>query len=120
MTRETAAEENATSYFPLLDRIADGAFDDIVTDKELYDRFLQIVRNDGHLTTPEGLASFKLSLAIRSAAPRIQAHYQYYNTSVEPSLMVAQDTVCPVWVHSDGKQYCSSTMERAQQDAGEV
>lgn len=120
-SRETAAEENSTSYFPLLDRIADGAFDDAGTEKELYDRFLKIVHEDGHLRTPESLSSFKLSLAIRSAAPRIQAHYQYYNTSVRHSLMAAQDAACPVWVHSDGKQYCSSTLERAQQDvAGEL
>lgn len=115
-TRETAAEENSTAYFPLLDRVADGAFEDAITDKELYDRFLQVVHEDGHLRTPESLSSFKLSLAVRSSAPRIQAHYQYYNTSVQQSLMAAQDAACPVWVHSDGKQYCSSAMERAQQD----
>ncbi|KAF9891720.1 hypothetical protein FE257_003201 [Aspergillus nanangensis] len=113
---ETAAEENSTSYFPLLDRIAEGAFDDTVSDKHVYDRFLQIVHEDGHLRTPETLSSFKLSLAIRSASPRISAHYQYYNASVQHSLMAAQDAACPVWVHSEGKQYCSSTMERAQQD----
>lgn len=119
--RETAAEENSTSYFPLLDRVADGTFDNALTDKELYDRFLKVVYEDGYLKSPEGLSSFKLSLAIRSAAPRIEAHYQFYNTSVQHSLMAAQDAVCSVWVHSDGKQYCSPDMERAQQDvAGDV
>ncbi|GFF45487.1 UDP-glucose:glycoprotein glucosyltransferase [Aspergillus udagawae] len=113
---ETAAEENATSYFPLLDRIAEGTFDDATTEKQLYDRFLQVVYDDGHLSTPELLSSFKLSLAIRSTAPRITAHYQFYNASVQHSLMAAQDAACPVWVHSEGKQYCSSSMERAQQD----
>ncbi|KAF7160006.1 hypothetical protein CNMCM5623_005552 [Aspergillus felis] len=113
---ETAAEENSTSYFPLLDRIAEGTFDDATTEKQLYDRFLQVVYDDGHLSTPELLSSFKLSLAIRSAAPRITAHYQFYNASVQHSLMAAQDAACPVWVHSEGKQYCSSLMERAQQD----
>ncbi|EAW23905.1 putative UDP-glucose:glycoprotein glucosyltransferase [Aspergillus fischeri NRRL 181] len=113
---ETAAEENSTSYFPLLDRIAEGTFDDATTEKQLYDRFLQVVYDDGHLSAPELLSSFKLSLAIRSAAPRITAHYQFYNASVQHSLMAAQDAACPVWVHSEGKQYCSSSMERAQQD----
>ncbi|CAI7585043.1 unnamed protein product [Penicillium pancosmium] len=114
--RESAAEENATSYFPLLDRIAGGSFEDAITEKELYDRFLQVVHEDGHLRTAESLSSFKLSLAIRSSAPRIQAHYQFYNTSVQQSLMAAQDAACPVWVHYEDKQYCSSAMERAQQD----
>ncbi|KAJ5103763.1 hypothetical protein N7532_004292 [Penicillium argentinense] len=113
---ESAAEENATSYFPLLDRIAAGAFDDVFTEKELYDRFLQVVHEDGHFRTAESLSSFKLSLAIRSSTPRIQAHYQFYNTSVQQSLMVAQDAACPVWAHYEDKQYCSSTLERAQQD----
>lgn len=30
--------------------------------------------------------------------------------------MVAQDAACPVWVHFDGKQYCSPALDRAQQD----
>lgn len=119
--RETAAQENSTSYFPLLDRIAEGAFDYAVTEKDLYSRFLQVVREDGHLATPERLSSFQLSLALRSAAPRVEAHFQFYNTSVQHLLMAAQDAVCPIWIHADGKQYCSSTMERAQQDvAGEM
>ncbi|OQE46616.1 hypothetical protein PENCOP_c001G06204 [Penicillium coprophilum] len=113
---ESAAEENSTSYFPLLDRIADGTFDDLTTEKELYDRFLTVVKDDGHIKTPESLSSLKLSLSLRSSAPRIEAHFQFYNTSVQQSLMVAQDAVCPVWVHTEGKQYCSSAMERAQQD----
>ncbi|KAJ5338363.1 hypothetical protein N7452_005091 [Penicillium brevicompactum] len=113
---ESAAEENSTSYFPLLDRIADGVFEELTTEKELYDRFLTVVQDDGHLRSPESLSSFKLSLSLRSSAPRIEAHYQFYNTSVQQSLMVAQDAVCPVWVHLEDKQYCSSAMERAQQD----
>lgn len=87
-----------------------------MTEKELYDRFLKVLQDDGHLKDPESLSSFKFALSIRSAAPRIQAHYQYYNTSVQPFLVAAQDAACPVWVHFEGKQYCSSALERAQQD----
>ncbi|KAJ5137450.1 hypothetical protein N7526_003683 [Penicillium atrosanguineum] len=93
---ESAAEENSTAYFPLLDRIADGAFEDAITEEDLYKRFLRVIHEDGHLRTAESLSSFKLSLA--------------------QSMMAAQDAACPVWVHSEGKQYCSSAMERAQQD----
>ncbi|PCH03602.1 UDP-glucose:Glycoprotein Glucosyltransferase [Penicillium occitanis (nom. inval.)] len=113
---ETAAQENATAYFPLLDRIASGFFEDATNDKDLYESFLQVLIQDKHLANKESLDSFKFALAIRSAAPRIQAHYQYYNTSVTSTLGTAQDAACPVWVHWDGKQYCSSTLERAQQD----
>ncbi|QKX56539.1 uncharacterized protein TRUGW13939_03644 [Talaromyces rugulosus] len=112
---ETAAEENSTAYFPLLDRIAQGAFESATTEQDLYHRFLQVLRDDGHLADAESLDSFKLALSIRSAAPRIQAHYQYYDSSVQSTLAAAQDAACPVWVHLDGKQYCSPTLERAQQ-----
>jgi UDP-glucose:glycoprotein glucosyltransferase len=100
----------------LLDRIADGTFEDLTTEQELYDRFLTVIQEGGHLRTPESLSSFKLALSVRSSAPRIEAHYQFYNTTVQQSLGAAQDAVCPVWVHLEGKQYCSSTLERAQQD----
>lgn len=113
--RETAAEENSTAYFPLLDRIAQGTFEGASSEKELYHQFLRVLRDDGHLADAESLDSFKLALSIRSAAPRIQAHYQYYNSSVQSTLAAAQDAACPVWVHMDGKQYCSPTLERAQQ-----
>ncbi|KAL8951110.1 MAG: hypothetical protein Q9222_002882 [Ikaeria aurantiellina] len=116
---ETAAEENSTAYFPLLDRIAEGRFLDCTTDEELYTLFLQVLQDDGHITTPEALSSLQFALSIHSAAPRIEAHYQYYNTSVEPSLMVAQDAACPVWVYFDGKQHCSPALDRAQQDVEE-
>lgn len=118
--RETAAEENSTAYFPILDRIAEGRFADCNSDQELYNTFLQILREDGHITDAEALSSFQFALSIHSAAPRIEAHYHYYDTSVEPSLMIAQDAACPVWVHFDGKQYCSPALDRAQQNTGSL
>ena len=116
--RETAAEENSTAYFPILDRIAEGRFVDCNSDQELYSTFLEVLQDDGHITNPEALSSFQFALSIHSAAPRIEAHYHYYDTSVEPSLMIAQDAACPVWVHFEGKQYCSPALDRAQQDVG--
>ncbi|KGY14588.1 hypothetical protein PABG_12541 [Paracoccidioides brasiliensis Pb03] len=112
---ETAADENSTSYFPLLDHIAEGAFTEITTERDLYERFTQILQDNGHLTDAESISSFKFALSLRSTAPRIEAHYQYYHTSVEPSLVVAQDAVCTVWVYYDGYQYCSPSLKYAQQ-----
>ncbi|KAI1483752.1 glycosyltransferase family 24 protein [Daldinia eschscholtzii] len=109
---ETAAGENATSYFPLLDRIADGAFADAKTDKELYEKFLQILKQDGHMESAEALSTFKLALSMRSAAPRIEAHYQYYDTAVAPSLEKAK-TDCAEWVLMSGNQYCSASLAHA-------
>ncbi|KPI35241.1 UDP-glucose:glycoprotein glucosyltransferase [Cyphellophora attinorum] len=112
---ETAAAENPSSYFPLLDRIAQGTFADVSTERELYNKFVSVLDQDGLLPDAEALSSFKFALSLHEAAPRIQAHLQHYNTSVQPNMMAAQDAVCPVWVHFDGQQYCSPTLDRAQQ-----
>ncbi|KAJ9611233.1 killer toxin resistant protein [Cladophialophora chaetospira] len=113
--RETAALENSSSYFPLLDRIADGVFTEIQTEQELYTTFLEVLQHEGHISSPESLSSFKFALALHAAAPRVEAHFQYYNTSVQPHMMAAQDAVCPIWVYLDGEQFCSPALDRAQQ-----
>lgn len=105
--RETAAEENGTVYYPILDRVSQGYFDKYVTEQELYTAFVDLLHNDGHITEPEALASFEFALSVRSAAPRIEAHYQFYNTSVEPSLLAEQTDACGIWISFGGKQYCS-------------
>jgi UDP-glucose:glycoprotein glucosyltransferase len=80
-------------------------------EKELYTKFLELLQSDGHITDPETLASFKFALSVRSAAPRIQAHYQYYRTAVEPSLQADQGKHCRLWVSLNGKQYCSPDLD---------
>lgn len=95
--------------------MADGAFEHATTDQELYNTFVELLQQDGHFPDPISLSSFKFALSLHAAAPRIQAHYQYYTSAVEPSMMAAQDAACPVWVHLDGQQYCSPELERAQQ-----
>ncbi|KAL2404705.1 UDP-glucose:glycoprotein glucosyltransferase [Exophiala dermatitidis] len=112
---ETAALENSSSYFPLLDRIAEGVFAELQTEQELYNKFIDVLQHDGHISSPESLSSFKFALALHAAAPRVEAHFQYYNSSVQPHFMAAQDAVCPVWVYLDGQQYCSPELDRAQQ-----
>ncbi|KAH6721098.1 UDP-glucose:glycoprotein glucosyltransferase-domain-containing protein [Leptodontidium sp. 2 PMI_412] len=113
---ETAGNENATSYFPLLDRIADGYFSKAATDKELFEKFVQVLKDDGHMLSPETLSSWQFALSMRASAPRIEAHYQYYHTAAEPSLKAEQETSCPVWVLFNGKQYCSPALDTAHGD----
>ncbi|KAF2730093.1 UDP-glucose:glyco protein glucosyltransferas-like protein [Polyplosphaeria fusca] len=110
---ETAAGENATAYFPILDRIAEGYFDGANTDFDLYSRFIELLDGDGHVKDPATLSSFQLALSVRSAAPRIEAHYQFYNTSVEPSLETEAKKTCDTWVSFGGKQYCSPQLDES-------
>ncbi|KAI8939197.1 hypothetical protein NX059_005027 [Plenodomus lindquistii] len=108
---ETAAEENATAYYPILDRVSQGYFDEKDTEQDLHTAFVELLRSDGHITEPEALASFNFALSVRSAAPRIEAHYQFYKTSVAPSLTAEQTRACEIWVSFHGKQYCSPHLE---------
>jgi UDP-glucose:glycoprotein glucosyltransferase len=109
---ETAAEENATAYFPLLDTIADGYFDSASTDQELYTEFREVLQKDGHLSRAEDLSSFDLALSIHSAAPRIQAHFQYYNTSAASAAKDGDNKECETWawVPFTGQRFCSPDM----------
>jgi UDP-glucose:glycoprotein glucosyltransferase len=65
---------------------------------------------DGHVTQPEALSTFKLALAMRSAAPRIEAHYQYYTTGVEPKMEPSAQDRCEAWVLFNGARHCSTTL----------
>ncbi|RAL62043.1 hypothetical protein DID88_002530 [Monilinia fructigena] len=107
---ETAATENVSSYFPLLDRIADGYFAKASTDKDLYEKFIQVLKEDGHMNA-EALSSYQLALSMRVAAPRIEAQFQYYHTAAEASIKTEKDSSCPTWVLFNGHQYCSPTLD---------
>jgi UDP-glucose:glycoprotein glucosyltransferase len=65
------------------------------------------------MSDPETLSSYQFALSMRSSAPRIEAHYQFYHTAVEPSLKANEETSCPVWVLFNGKQYCSPALDEA-------
>lgn len=106
-------QENPSSYFPILDRIADGYFSKATTDKELYETFVELLQKDGHIPSAESLSTFKLALSTRSAAPKVEAHYQYYQTGVEPSLKQDQDG-CSNWILWEGQQYCSASLDQAR------
>ncbi|KXJ89341.1 UDP-glucose:glyco protein glucosyltransferase [Microdochium bolleyi] len=109
---ETAAGEDANAYFPLLDEIAAGAFVGAETDKALYERFLEVLAKKNLVRGPEGLSTFKLALALRASAPRIEAHYQYYTTTVAPSVLEG-GLDCDNWILFSGHAHCSSSLDRA-------
>ena len=80
----------------------------------MYKIFEHALRDGGHITTKEAISTFNLALSLRTAAPRIEAHYQYYSTAVESSVA---DSNCEVWVLLDNKQYCEPGMESAVKDS---
>ena len=105
--RETVASEHSSSYFPLLDRIASGAFANKTTDRDLYEEFLRISHAEGFLLDPRDLSSFNLALSLRAAAPRIEAHYHYYENTLVPRMGKMFDPTCKAWVLWSSKQTCA-------------
>lgn len=110
---ETAAAENSSAYFPLLDRIAAGSFASASTDAALYSEVLNVLQQEGSISSSEALSTFKLALSLRSAAPRIEAHYQHYTTAVAPAV---DDSECVNWVLLEGNQYCTPELDKVNRD----
>nr|OQO31437.1 hypothetical protein B0A51_02148 [Rachicladosporium sp. CCFEE 5018] len=109
---ETTAEENATSYFPLLDRIAEGHFDSAKNDEELYTQFRQTLQDDGHLSRAEDLSSFDLAMSLHSTAPRIEAHYQHFQTAARSDAEHEADCEAFIDVPYGAYRFCSPTLDR--------
>lgn len=104
--RETAAVENPDIFWPLLDSLSQPELGTYATEKEYYERVLQLL-GDEFLSDPVTLGSFELGLSLHTAAPKIEAYYQFYNTSVVPSLGGKYHNSCETWVYWRGEQICS-------------
>ena len=97
--------ENTTVFWPLLDSLADLNLGPEITEREFYERVLRTLK-DEFLSDPVTLGSFELGLSLHIAAPKIEAYYQYYRSSVVPSVGESYDDACEAWVHFDGRQIC--------------
>lgn len=64
------------------------------------------------MSSPDALSTFKFALSLRSAAPRVEAHYQYYDTAVEPSTEKLKEK-CPEWILLNRKQHCSPSLDES-------
>ena len=105
MIRETAAVENYSIFWPLLDSLTQPELAECDNAKEYYEKAIRILQTD-YMTDPVVLGSFELGLSLHTAAPKIEAYYQFYETSVVPSL-TEYDESCQSWVYWRGKQICS-------------
>lgn len=103
---ETAAVENPDIFWPLLDSLSQPELGTYETEKEYYEKVLESLGNE-FLSDPVTLGSFELGLSLHTAAPKIEAYYQFYNTSVVPSLEGNYYTACETWVYWRGQQICS-------------
>ncbi|KAH6571327.1 hypothetical protein BASA62_003940 [Batrachochytrium salamandrivorans] len=124
---EFSAEEIGGSAVPFLSMLsADGLLSSDVKPKQIYEALFigdttkdaiqgvdSFVETPGpkilqFLSSPASLGLAKLSLAIHSTAPRIQAHYRFYMQTVVPLQKKTRfDPSCPVWANWAGRQICS-------------
>ena len=82
---ESAAAENASSYFPLLRSISSERipFSSSVTDQHLYSHFRKLLQDDAHIVDPAALDSWDFAVATRTTAPLIETNFQFWRTVVD-------------------------------------
>ena len=47
---------------------------------------------------------------------QLHQEYQFYNTTVEPTLKSQTDKGCETWLHFNGQQYCDSDLASSSGD----
>ena len=74
------------------------------------------MQDDGHISRTEDLSSFDLALSMHSAAPRLEAHFQYYKTAIEPALGQEDESACDSWIHVpwSGQRFCSPSLNEEE------
>ena len=107
------SRENSSAYLPLINEIIRSDIHDFGPRTEhakiYYDNIFDIITSKQFLSDPTAKSVFELSLSLNTAAPTIQAHYQYYETAVLPT-RADNDTFnpnCKVWADWYGKQACT-------------
>jgi UDP-glucose:glycoprotein glucosyltransferase len=100
--REVITKEKPIAYYGLIPELTD--IDRSSPLQQQYEEALALAAK--YLDGPEELDIVKLNLAMHSAAPIIEAHHQYYNQTVVPSIN-NYDPSCEVWAQVGSYQACS-------------
>ncbi|KAK9346477.1 UDP-glucose:glycoprotein glucosyltransferase-domain-containing protein [Lipomyces starkeyi] len=118
---ETIAEEVPESYFPLLTHLVEFSHDklgyydpsstpdaNVLTHQLLYDEAMAFSKANGYIPEVGGARDWiNMRLTLRTAAPRIQAYYQYYNASVYPQFTdLLSDCGNDSWFWYDNQVSC--------------
>jgi UDP-glucose:glycoprotein glucosyltransferase len=104
---ETATAEHPDQYFEIVDALADPSSSGLlgpITDtvhkpNYVYHTALALLQARGFLTEPNALSAYEKSLALHSAAPKIQAFYQLFGDA-------SKSAECGSWIEWAGKQVC--------------
>ncbi|KAG8741941.1 hypothetical protein FRC10_002252 [Ceratobasidium sp. 414] len=117
---ETATAEHPDRYFEIVEALTDPSSSGLlgpITEtvhkpKYVYHTALALLQARGFLTELSALSSYEKSLALHSAAPKIQAFYQLFGDTPRPA-------ECGSWIEWAGKQLCGpEEMEALFKDTG--
>lgn len=108
---ETAALEDPSLFFPLLDLLVHpGSFEyPLITEppENIYKYALDAIKESNLLSGDGVLSSFEKSLALRAASPRLEAFHSYYTQRYgDPTPTRQQDPNCVAWVDWYGQRIC--------------
>ncbi|KAG8905722.1 hypothetical protein FRC01_008250, partial [Tulasnella sp. 417] len=108
---ETAALEDPSLFFPLLDLLVHpGSFEyPLITEppQNIYKYAIDAIKESNLLSGDGVLASFEKSLALRAASPRLEAFHSYYIQRYgDPTPTRQQNPNCVAWIDWYGQRIC--------------
>ncbi|WVN85210.1 uncharacterized protein L203_100355 [Cryptococcus depauperatus CBS 7841] len=103
---ETVYDEEPQSYFPLLNLIS--SLPTNSTPEAIFTSTLDLIQAYSLLPSPASLSTFHLALSLHSTAPRIEAGYNWYETSVRRNEASLGVEGCQGWVEWRGKGFCDA------------
>ena len=103
--RETAYDEEPSSYFSLLDLFATHlTAGNLTSSQSILTTSLDLITTNNLLPKASSLSTFRLALALHATVPRIEALYSYYESTVDEDLLGVRG--CESWVEWKGKGFC--------------
>lgn len=104
--RETVHDEQPSSYFSLLSLLSTHlpSFQN-TSDSAILARAIDLISSHRILPTPSALSTLQYALGLHTTAPRIEAFYSWYNSTVNEAALGV--TGCKSWVEWRGKGFCN-------------
>ena len=103
--RETVYDESPAAYFPFLRLLtAHIPSSDASTPRETLETALDLLSSHDLLSKPSSLSTLNYALGSHTAAPRIEAFYNWYEGSIDESAVGVEG--CGSWVEWKGKGFC--------------
>jgi len=103
--RETVYDEQPSSYFPLLNLLGSRIpRDNSTSPQSILMTSLDLITSHDLLPKASSFSTLHLALGLHTSAPKIEASYSYYESTVDEAKLGVQG--CESWVEWRGKGFC--------------